>query len=96
MAKVRELKDLKELDESFKAAGDKIVAICYHNGCPTAEKGWDLIAPQYPNVDFYKVNTLNSDDIKNKYADGASKPYFKFYKTGNFVNEVKYMQQWSS
>ena len=31
---------------------------------------------------MYKVNTLNSDDIKNKYADGGAKPYFKFYKNG--------------
>ena len=80
-AKVRELKNLQELNEVFKKAGEKVVAICFHNGCPTAEKGWDNMVPQYANVEFYKVNTLNSEDIKSKYADGSSKPYFKFYKS---------------
>ena len=44
-AKVRELKNLQELNEVFKNAGEKIVAICFHNGCPTAEKGWDNMVP---------------------------------------------------
>ena len=44
-SKVRELKNLQELNEVFKKAGEKIVAICFHNGCPTAEKGWDNMVP---------------------------------------------------
>jgi hypothetical protein len=60
------------------------MAVCYHNGCPTAERGWDTIKGDYQNVHCYKVNTLNADDIKAKYADGSSKPYFKFYKNGDF------------
>ena len=43
---------------------------------------------------MYKVNTLNADDIKNKYADGSSKPYFKFYKAGSKIDEIKYAK-WS-
>ena len=72
------------------------MAVCYHNGCPTAEKGWDEMKGDYMNVHMYKVNTLDADDIKAKYADGSSKPYFKFYKNGQMVDEVKYMSNWSS
>ena len=72
------------------------MAVCYHNGNPTAEAAWDKMKKDYGKVQLYKVNTLRADDIKGIYADGSAKPYFKFYKTGNFVNEVKYMQQWTS
>ena len=61
-------------------AGGKVMCVCYHNGCSTAEAGFDKLKSQYHNVHLYKVNTLNADDIKAKYADGNSKPYFKFYK----------------
>lgn len=44
----------------------------------------------YLNVRLYKVNTINTEDIKNKHADGGSKPYFKFYKNGLMVAELKY------
>ena len=43
---------------------------------------------------MYKVNTLNAEDIKSKYADGSSKPYFKFYKAGSMIEEIKY-SKWS-
>ena len=59
------------------------MCVCYHNGCAGPEKDFDDMKSSYPNVHMYKVNTLNSDDIKNKYADGSSKPYWKFYKNGN-------------
>ena len=49
----------------------------------------------YPNVHLYKVNTLNADDIKSKYADGSSKPYFKFYKDFTFQDQVTYKSKWS-
>lgn len=45
---------------------------------------------------MYKVNTLRASDIKDKYADGGSKPYFKFYKNGSLDDEVKYEREWSS
>ena len=67
------------------------MGVCYHNGCPTAERSWDRMEPQYPGVLFYKVNTIKSEDIRDKYADGSNKPYFKFYMKGEVVNEVKYM-----
>ena len=66
------------------AAGKKVVAICYHNGCKQAEDGWDALKPQFLKINFYKVNTLKSADITEKYADGNAKPYFKFYKNGEF------------
>ena len=50
----------------------------------------------FPNVHLYKVNTLNSDDLKNKYADGGAKPYFKFFQRGNKIDEVPYLSPWSS
>ena len=81
--KVYELKNLSEFNNAVSNAGSKIMAVCYHNGCSTAEAGWDNMKSEYPNVHLYKVNTLNSDDIKNKYADGGSKPYFKFYRNGS-------------
>ena len=94
--KVKELKDMSEFNAAVSAAGGKIMGVCFHNGCPTAEAGWDTMKSEYTNVHMYKVNTLNSYDIRDKYADGGSKPYFKFYKNGNLVNEVKYQSSWSA
>ena len=71
------------------------MCVCYHNGCSTAEAAFDRMKPDYTTVHMYKVNTLNADDIKEKYADGSSKPYFKFYKNGDMVDEVKYKRNWS-
>ena len=64
----------------------------YHNGCSQQEQAWDKIKSQFPNVRCYKVNTMNSEDIKQKgYADGNSKPYWKFYLHGELQEgEVKY------
>ena len=72
------------------------MAVCYHNGCRAAEDAWDTMKSQYPKVHMYKVNTLRASDIKDKYADGGSKPYFKFYKNGSLDDEVKYEREWSS
>ena len=82
--KVYELKNLNEFNDAMGVTGGKIMAVCYHNGCPTAEAGFDKMKGTYHNVHLYKVNTLNAKDIKDKYADGASKPYFKFYKNFAF------------
>ena len=38
---------------------------------------------------------MNAADIKNKYADGSNKPYFKFYKKGEFQDEVAYKSEWT-
>ena len=72
------------------------MAVCYHNGCPTAERGFDNLKTIYPKVHMYKVNTLNAKDIRDKYADGGSKPYFKFYRNGTYLDEVKYESSWSN
>ena len=42
------------------------------------------------------MNTRKAGDIRDKYADGDSKPYFKFYKNGAFYDEIKYMSEWST
>ena len=76
------MKNLDDFNTAVATAGTKVLCVCYHNGCPTPEKAFDGMKSEYPNVHMYKVNTLNSDDIKNKYADGGAKPYFKFYKKG--------------
>ena len=86
---------MSDFNSAISGAGNKIMAVCFHNGCRTAEDGWDNMKSDYPNVHMYKVNTLNSDDIKNKYADGSSKPYFKFYLRGQLQDEVKYKSNWS-
>ena len=80
----------------MSAAGSKYMAVCYHNGCRTEEDAWDVMKPNYPNVHMYKVNTLNADDIKNAYADGSSKPYWKIYVNGIQADEIKYKKPWDS
>ena len=80
---MKELKNLSEFNSAISTAGSGIMAVCYHNGCPTEERDWADMKSRYPNVHMYKVNTLNADDIKSKYADGSSKPYFKFYRNGS-------------
>ena len=93
--KVIELKNMSEFNTAVSNAGNKVMAVCFHNGCPTAEDGWDNMKSDYTNVHMYKVNTLNSYDIRDKYADGGSKPYFKFYQSGSKIDEVKYDGSWS-
>ena len=93
--KVKELVSMTDFNNAISGAGSNIMAVCFHNGCREEEADWDGMKSDYPNVHMYKVNTLNSDDIKNKYADGSSKPYFKFYRHGTFQDEVKY-GNWSS
>ena len=39
--KVYQLKNLEEFDSAVATAKDKILAICYHNGCREQEAGWD-------------------------------------------------------
>ena len=51
----------------------------------------DRFKNQYKELYFYKVNTKQSDELKNRYADGNSKPYFKFYRNGKVDSEVKYV-----
>ena len=94
--KVLELKNLGEFNDAMGATHGKIMAVCYHNGCPAAESGYDAMKSQYPNVHLYKVNTLNSGDIRDKYADGGSKPYFKFYKSFAFQDQVRYDGNWKN
>ena len=57
---VTQLEDIAQFDEAVQKAGKNVMAICYHNGCPTPERAWDRMEQQYPNVVFYKVNTLKS------------------------------------
>ena len=65
----------------------------YHNNCPEVEKQYELLKPQFPNVALYKVNTLKSYDIREQKADSEAKPYFKIYKDGFVVHEVKYKKE---
>ena len=57
------------------------MCVCFHEYQPEIEKDFDEMKSSYPNVRLFKVNTRNhvSADIKNKYADDGSKPYFNFY-----------------
>ena len=43
--KVRELKNLDEFNDVMTGAGEKIVGVCYTNGCREAEAGWDTMKP---------------------------------------------------
>ena len=93
---VYQLRNLDEFNQAVQAAGSNIMAVCYHNGCRTAEDAFDGMKSQYPKVHMYKVNTLDADDIKGKYADGSAKPYFRFYKNGTMMDEVRYVSSWAS
>ena len=48
--KVYQLGNLEEFDSAVAGAKDKILAVCYHNGCKEQEAGWDGMKAQYPNV----------------------------------------------
>ena len=96
-SEVEQLLSLENFDKASEAAGDKVLAICYHNGCATAEAGWDAMKAEYINVHMYKVNTLSAPEIRDKYACGGSKPYFKFYnKDKEMIQEVKYKTPWTA
>ena len=96
-SKVEQLPNLEAFDQASESANDKIMAVCFHNGCATAEAGWDSMKAEYPNVRMYKVNTLSAPDVRDKYADGGSKPYFKFYnKEKEMIEHVKYKTPWTS
>jgi hypothetical protein len=93
---VKELRDLSDFNQAIRDAGSKMLCVMFHNGCRNEENDYDTMKNTYGSqVHMVKVNTLNSDDIKNKYADGGSKPFFKAYRNGNLVDEVKY-GSWSS
>ena len=94
--KVYELKNLEEFNSAMFGARNSIIAVCFHNGCPEPEAKWDEMKSQYTKIHFYKVNTIKAEDIRDKYADKDSKPYFKFYKNGAFYDEVKYSSDWGS
>lgn len=93
--KVFELITLADFNRAVATSGPKVMCVCFHNGSPTPERAFDSMKAVYPNVHLYKVNTLNSEDIKNKYADGGAKPYFKFYERGTKIDELPYTASWS-
>ena len=66
----------------------------YHNGNITVEIDFDILPIEFRNMKFYKVNTVFSEEIKNLFADPGQKPYFKFYKHGQFVDHVNYNKNW--
>ena len=74
--------NLIDFNKAMIGADGKVLCIMYYNDkCQAAEVAFNRIKLEYPSVVFYKVETVKAPDIKNKYADGASKPYFKFYKS---------------
>ena len=56
--KVQQLQNLGEFNGAIKAAGNNIMAVCFHNGNPTPEAAWDKMKKDYGKVQLYKVNTL--------------------------------------
>ena len=93
--KVLELKTMSDFNTAISTSGAKVMCVCYHNVIPLTEKDFDGMKSSYSNVCLFKVNTLNSDDIRNKYADEGNKPYFKFYKYGSKIDEVAYKSNWA-
>ena len=93
-ATVVELKNLNEFNKVMANAGESVVVVLYHNECPTAESEFDKMENEYSNCIFCKVNTLNSTDIREKYACLGANPYFKFYKNGTLIDEIKFKIYW--
>ena len=62
----------------------------FHNGCPEQEEEFDILQCEFLALSFVKVSTLDAVQIKDKYADGNAKPYFKFYKNNEETDYVKY------
>ena len=86
-----DLKNLTEFKEALKDAGSRVLCVMFHNGCRVEEKDFDSMRSAFgARVYMAKVNTLNAEDIKKKYADGSAKPFFKAYKGGKLVNMIKY------
>ena len=44
-AKIYQLKNLTEFDQAVADAGQLVLAVMYHNGCSTQERGWDEMKP---------------------------------------------------
>ena len=65
------------------------------NSCEPPQRWLDEIKKTYPNVRIFKVQTQNVPDIRDRYADGGSKPFFKFYKQGEKIDDVAYSGTWS-
>ena len=69
------------------------VVVMFHNGGQqqeVVEEEFDVLQYLNPDVHFMKVNTLEAPQIKEQYADGNSKPYFKFFKAAKETDYVKY------
>ena len=93
---VQELKNMSEFEGAMSSAQGKVVAMMYHNSCPGPEQDYNKWKQMYQNVRIYKVNTINAEDIKSKHADGSSKPFFKFYRNGLMISELKYQNSWDN
>ena len=94
--KLVELRNLGEFNDAMVAAQGKIMGVCFHNNNGSVPGGFEAMKSIYPNVHLYKVNTINSQDIRVKYADSGSKPYFKFYRSFIFQDMVKYDSNWKN
>ena len=45
---------------------------------------------EFKGMDFYQVDTAKAPDIRDQYADGGNKPYFKFYRNGTKIDQIDY------
>ena len=66
-------------------AQEKVVCVMYRNDretCNEPERSMERLQEEFQGVDFYQVDTAKAPDIRERYADGGNKPYWKFYKKG--------------
>jgi hypothetical protein len=94
----KELKSLDDFDEACEAAGsERIMAVMYYNDkCKEAEEGYAELEWMYSKLVLCKCQTQNVGDVRDKYADGGSKPYFYFYKDGEKIDTVAYAKKWAN
>lgn len=73
-SEVFELKTLGDLKTAIKTSGQRMMCVMFHNDNPIQEREFDQMKQEYTNVHLYKVNTLLSEDIRERHSDGSTKP----------------------
>ena len=60
------------------------------------EINFEAMQKEFPHVQFCKVNTVRSPDIRDKYADSSGKPYYKFYRGVSQIDDVSFETELAS
>ena len=93
MPEVTAVESMDELKEKLAEAGDKLVVVDFHatwcGPCKMIAPKIALMADQYRDVVFLKVDVDEAEDVAAEYHVSAM-PTFKFIKNGKVVSFVYY------